>query len=308
MSARKLTRKEAFELITPVVDDEVDEDTQIAFFAYIEKDETVRAKYESAKRIKEVVSKRCPCANAPDRLKKRIHSYLNTHKSPGANNEHKNEDQVLPEDLIYDIPSEHTMSTGQVSSPTKDRNRTYWQYAAAAAFFVLALVYGIYQYTQPGGSYNVEEYVYAHFAKHEGKMVQPTIATASIANAELELEHSYNMPMTVPPLENAEFKGVVVNEFVPGFRTPMMEYYMSSEEQYIYIFAFKLNHLKQFELLQRSQEAVKSCVKDQDFHIRDVNGKHVVSWKWGDTWYAAISNHNGETLASLVEPLQYTKK
>ncbi|MDR8391152.1 hypothetical protein NC796_08390 [Aliifodinibius sp. S!AR15-10] len=298
MSGSKLTRKEALELITPVVDDEVDEDTRIAFLAYIQQDQSVRSKYESAKKLKNVISTRCPCANAPDRLKKRIQHFLDTQQS--GNSEPK-------EEPIYDMPTEHSMTTEKATSPATKRSST-WRYAAAASILVAAIVFGINFYMQsPVNSYNVEEYAYNHFIKHEGKMIKPTISTASIANAELELAHAFDMPVTVPPLKNAEFKGVVFSDFVPGFKTPLMEYYLPSEDQYIYIFAFKITDLKRFEELSRSQEAVNSCIKAKDFHIRNVNGKHVVSWKWDNTWYAAISNHDGKTLASLVEPLGFKR-
>ncbi len=299
MSEKKFTRKQAIKLITPVVDDEVDENTRISFFNYLEKDDKVRSQYESVKRLKEMVETRCPCAKAPDSLKERIQNFINQRKE-GVVDEHG--------DPIYDMPVEHTVTSNSASPPVT-KNKNIWNYAAAASLLVIAVITAIYLYVRPftSGQYNVEEYTYAHFTKHNGKLVQPTIATASPANAELELEYGFNMPVTVPPLKNAEFKGVVLNDFVPGFKTPLMEYYLPAEDQYIYIFAFKIPQLLQFDELSRSQEAVDKCIKSKDFHIRDINGKHVVSWKWEDTWYAAISNHDGETLASLVEPLQYQK-
>ncbi|MFH5831214.1 hypothetical protein ACG2F4_05965 [Halalkalibaculum sp. DA3122] len=294
MSGSNLTRKEALELITPVVDEEVDEDTRIAFFAYIQQDESVKSKYESAKRLKNIVSTRCPCASAPDHLKKRIRQFLHQQQADG-------DDQQAP---IYDMPPAHTIQAEDASTSPVDNRAYLWKYAAAATLLIAAVILGGFLYMQSSSeSYNVEEYAYAHFVKHNGQMVQPTIATASPANAELELASSFNMPVTIPALKNADFKGVVLSDFVPGFETPMMEYYLPSEDQYIYIFAFNIEQLKQFDELKRSEEAVNSCIRSKDFHVRDVNGKHVVSWKWDDTWYAAISNHDGQTLASLVEPL-----
>lgn len=300
MSGSKLTRKEALELITPVVDDEVDEDTRIAFLAYIQQDESVKSKYESAKRLKNIMATRCPCANAPDRLKQRVKDFINQQCQT------EGEEQ---QDPIYDMPCSHSMSAEEPSPPQTER-KYIWQYAAAAVLLVAAMVFSIFMYVQSpsNDTYNVEENAYAHFVKHNGKLIQPTIATASPANAELELAHAFNMPVTIPPIKNADFKGVVFGDFVPGFKTPMMEYYVPTEDQYIYIFAFKINQLKQFDGLSRSQEAVNSCIKSKDFHIRAIKGKHVVSWKWEDTWYAAISNHDGKTLASLVEPLGARKK
>ncbi|MDX1637379.1 MAG: hypothetical protein R3281_05390 [Balneolaceae bacterium] len=307
MSLKNLTKKEALELITPVVDNEVDENTRIAFFAYLEQDESVRQQYESIKRLKNVVSKRCPCADAPDRLRNRVHRFLEDQRTrAGASGEI--EDNTVA-DPVYDVPSSHSVTDRNDESTGRQDTAGFWKYAAAAVLLVAAVIFGFTMYmNSPTEIYNVEEYAYVHFIKNEGRMVQPTIATASPANAELELAHAFNTPVTVPPLQNAELKGVVYSDFVPGFKTPMMEYYLPSEDQYIYIFAFKIDQLQKFEALERSEEAIRSCIKAEDFHIRDVNGKHVVSWKWDDTWYAAISNHDGKTLASLVEPLGYDNR
>ncbi|MDZ7694341.1 MAG: hypothetical protein U5K69_25000 [Balneolaceae bacterium] len=265
--------------------------------AYIKQDPEVRRKFESIKRIKEIVSTRCPCRNAPNHLKQKVRSYIRTQGVDGAGFS----DQQEP---FYDIPCNQNMSSAGQENPPASKRNYQWIYAAAASLLVIALVFGIYDYVQaPDKSYNVEEYAYAHFMKHQGKLVQPTIETASPANAELELASAFNMPITIPPLKNAEFKGAVMSDFIPGYQTPMLEYYLPSEDQYVYIFAFKISQLSNNSALYRSKDAVESCVKAKDFHIRNINGKHVVSWKWDDTWYAAISNHNGETLASLVEPL-----
>lgn len=317
MSKRDLTKNEALELITPIVDDEVDEELRIAFFHYIEHDEVVRSKYESIKRLKDVVASRCPCAKAPPQLKKRIVSFLASSKEPAVQSE--------LDEPIYDIPCDRSVdgagdTTSQHNEPGSEAaeagttrpaafwgNYHYWMYAAAAlaAIGLLAAQYFLGGEPLPVDTYNIEEYAYTHFMRHQGKMVPPTISTASLAGAELELAESFDIAMTVPPLRNADFKGVVLSNFVDDFKTPMLEYHLPAEDQYIYIFAFKINELNRNEKLSRSREAVKSCVKSDDFHIRNVNGKHIVSWKWNDTWYAAISNHDGKTLASLVEPLNY---
>jgi hypothetical protein len=91
------------------------------------------------------------------------------------------------------------------------------------------------------------------------------------------MARDYNMRMTIPALKNAEFKGIMYGDFVPNYKAPMLEYYLPSEGEYIYIFAFELNKMKAFGKLFRDQEAIKKCHKPKDFYIRNVNGKHVVS-------------------------------
>lgn len=307
MSKDRLTKEEAIKLITSVVDGEVNEEQRIAFLEYIEQDEEVRAEYESIKRIKKLIAEHCPVHKAPETLKIRVRQFL-SQQEDNINSENST-DQV--KESVIDVPShipdetsgtEKSMPVGTSNEPMYKK----WLYAAAASFLIIAAFWGlIYNNQAAQKNYNIEEYVYRHFENNEGKLIPTNISTASLADAEVSLSNNFDMPMTVPPLKNAEFKGVAFNEFVPGYKAPLLEYYLPAEDQYIYIFAFNIDQLNKFENLSRSDEAIKKCVKPEDFHIKNVKGKHVVSWQWNDIWYAAISNHNGKTLASLVEPLKY---
>lgn len=295
MGRNSLTKAEARELITPIVDDEVTAEQRTAFMEFIAHHEDVRREYKSQKRLKALISNRCPCAKAPESLKKFV-STVSTSQYSG---------QTTPP--IYDIPSRTSVSkqpkhsAGSEESP---KNKT-WYFAAAIVLLLTTVIWLFDFLGSPAdqNTYNIEEYVYQHFMNNDGKLVPPTISTASLGMAEKRMEQDYDMAMTVPKLKNAEFKGVVYDEFVPDYKAPMLEYYLPSEDQYIYIFAFNVNEIKDFGQLVRDQEAINTCNNPTDFHIQEVNTKHVVSWKWNDVWYAAISNHDGSTVASLVEPL-----
>ncbi|MDZ7659128.1 hypothetical protein [Fodinibius sp.] len=288
---RKLTKSEALELLTPVVDNEVSAEERDAFLEYIADDKNLKQEYESMKRVKALMADRCPCAKAPESLK----DFLSSYCSSTSVDEISRKNSVTQQEQ-----TEPSVSSAQQSN--------WWYYAAAA---VVVFTISVWSFLNYGSSavenptYNIEEYAYQHFMKHGGKLVPPTISTASLGSAEIELAQNYNMSMTIPELDKAEFKGVVYEEFVPDFKAPMLEYYVPGEDQFIYIFAFNIDEIEQFGQLVRNQEAVKTCTKSRDFHIRNVNGKHVVSWKWNNIWYAAISNHDGNTLASLVKPLAY---
>lgn len=89
MDNEGLTKYEALELITPVVDNEVSEEKRNAFFTYIAKDSDVRKKYESVKNIKSLMGSRCPCICAPDALRKEIKRLINQNQDfdPTNNND-----------------------------------------------------------------------------------------------------------------------------------------------------------------------------------------------------------------------------
>lgn len=306
MGKFELTKVEALKLITPVVDGEVSSEEHEAFMDYISEHEDVRKKYQSIKNIKRLVHSRCPCAKAPDSLKE----YLRKVQQEGVPDE--------SETPIYDVPCNGPANhaPGEARSPEQRPSGSgRWIIPLAASVLIAALIWGFFNFfthsvKRNTAVYNVEEYAYQHFKKHKGRFIRPTITTASLGTAEVRLASDYNMPMTVPAIRNAKLKGIVFSEFVPHYKAPMLEYYIPSEDQYIYVFAFKLQRLKKFANLVRDSEAVKECNQPKDYHIRNVNGKHVVSWKWNNVWYAAISNHDGHTLASLVEPLRkdYSRK
>ena len=300
MGKNELTKKEALDLIAPVVDGEATDAERKAFMEFIAKNEEVRAEYESMKRIKSLLQSRYPRRKAPDSLR----DYVKTigHQEAALDN------VDIP---IYDMPGggPAKLEDENPESSSPSNNGRWWMYAAAASLLILLAGWSFFNFGgQPAEQrpiYNIEQYAYEHFQKHKGQYVPPTISTASLGSAEIELAQNHDMPMTIPALENADFKGVVYGEFVPGYEAPMLEYHLAEQDQYVYIFAFKLDKLKEFGQLDRHQEAIKKCDKPQDFFVQNVNGKHVVSWKWDNVWYAAISNHDGNTLASLVKPLQY---
>jgi len=295
---RKLTKTEALELLTPVVDDEVSAEERDAFLEYIADDEEVKYEYESMKRIKSLICNRCPSAKAPDSLKEFLSSYCSSDASAS---------DTSPAHNINSKKSVSKQKQTQANASSAE-NSSWWYYAAAAIVVFMVSIWSFLNFNSSSvekPTYSIEQYAYQHFMKHDGKLVPPTISTASMGSAEIELAQNYDMSMTIPELDKAKFKGVVYEEFVPDFKAPMLEYYVPGENQFIYIFAFNIDKVEQFGQLVRNQEAVETCTKSRDFHIRNINGKHVVSWKWNNIWYAAISNHDGNTLASLVKPLAY---
>ncbi len=299
MGKNELTKDEAFELIAPIVDGEATADERKAFMDFIAQNPEVRKEYESIKKIKALVESRCPCAKAPDSLRQYV-------KTIGQQEASLQNMDVPIYDLAGGGPAEQNPDHSNTQESSSFR---HFAFSIAATLLIAAAFWGFFNfYDQPAEYqtvYNIEEYAYEHFKQHKGQFVPPTISTANMSSAEIQLARNYDMPITIPALENAEFKGVVYGEFVPNYKAPMLEYFLPDQSQYIYIFAFKLDKLKEFGHLDRYKEAVKKCNKPEDFYIRNVNGKHVVSWKWDDVWYAAISNHNGNTLASLVKPLKY---
>lgn len=304
MSKYELSKQEAINLITPVVDNEASDREKDAFFDFIEQDEEVRKQYKSALAVKNLISKRCRRTKAPDSLHERIRTLI---PPEGTDNS-----RHLSEEPIYDKPFSGSFKQNDISlqNPGTGTGTLFsrFLYSVAAGIVLILMLGGIYYYNSSFGtelaSYNIEEHAFEHFQKYEGNFVPPNIATASISYAENQLARNYDMPITVPSLNSTEFKGVVYSEFVPGYEAPMLEYYLSTEDQYIYIFAFRIDQLEKFGKLVRNEEAIKKCSRPQNFHIRNVSGKHVVSWKWDNIWYAAISNHPGDTIASLVKHLE----
>jgi len=299
MSDLNLTRKRAKELITPVLDGETTEDETIAFFAFIKKNSDVKKLYLSEKRTKELVQSRLPKAKAPLHLRKNIHKFLESQGEFKGSASAPRTDIDLPRS----IRKEAKRSGAQNQSDSQNEGRIpNWRIFSAAASVILIVVLTIffYQRLHPGFS-NIDEHIYQQFIAHKGSLITPTIGTDNVDEAELSLAKDYKFSMDIPLLDGANFKGIVYDDFAPNFKTPLLEYQLSATDDNIYIYAFKMDDIKRNKQFVRNAAAVKTCIAPNKYHIQEINGKHIVSWKWGDVWYSAISNHDGHELTSMIK-------
>lgn len=299
MDYKKLTREEAVRLITPVVDNEASEENRIAFMSYLKGDPALESYYRREKRLKALLHERCPRTPAPPHLRERIEHLLRSPgrlKRSGALNTDEPDFFRSP---VSDPPDNLTLE-----SPLQLARRHWVYLAAAAALVLLVLSFYRYRLMQSPAHFNIEEYTYRHFNRHQGQLLAPTIATSSVHTAETELANSHNFVLHVPKLKGADFRGVVLSDFIKGYRTPLLEYQMHNSSESIYIFAFNIDDLNRRHALERDSEAVTQCSTPSTYHVRDINGKHVLSWKWDNVWYTAVSNSDGQTLASMITPLK----
>lgn len=298
MSRSKLTKVEALKLIPAVVDGEATTEEEEAFKDFIADNSDVHNKYESMKKLTSYVSENYHRSEAPKSLKKFVESVSDS----------SNEKKDVHQSNVHPIDSQRTNDTRRTGTTSKRKVIPYLISAAAAVFIIIAGWQLFTTNSTKNVTYKVEESAYRHFNKHHGQFVKPTFQTASLKGAEQQIASDLKMNMHVPELDDATFEGVFYSNFVPDLKAPMLEYHIESSDTYVYIFAFNTKTITDFKELVRDTNAVKQCQKPTDFHVKNVEGKAVVSWVWDDIWYTAISDHNGNTLASLVKPLQYTKK
>jgi hypothetical protein len=179
-------------------------------------------------------------------------------------------------------------------------NRLLW--FAAAAVIVLSVV-SILRLSPSSpvvpatlSSFQVEDHVFRHFNSS-----MPELHTAfSTSEAEKYILEAWDMNITVPELVGAVFAGFAYTEFVPDYHTPVLVYQVDGEIEPILIFAFDVPNMTGDVVLARDEQAIKTCIDHDDVHIKDIAGSHIVSWKWEQTWYAGISSHHGEVLASRL--------
>lgn len=300
---KKLTNKQAIDLLPAVVDKEATEDEMLSFFSFIESNQDVKKQYEIALLVKKIVSTRCPKARAPDHLKKRILESIQQHEnSPDI---HTIQDQVSS-----NLQGKKNTSDHNTASNIFNINPVIRYLMAAALILFLSLV--TIDLLDRTSSYNsdnvflVEEYAAEHFINSNGSLITPHFSTHSTKEAQDFILAEFGMELEIPELIGTEFKGVVTADFYNEYQTPLLEYEQTDIGEVIYIFAFEVNDIDSLKALKRHGEAVKSCVFEDDYYVLDVNGTDVVSWLWNGNWYTAISNHNGNDLASLVKPLNIT--
>ncbi len=299
-----MNRKKALEILPAIVDNEASSDEQVAFFDFIEHDETVRKEYEEALKIKQLLKTKYKRVQTPEHLANRINKIIAALEEQTTDEETK----------IYNLPSETSTKTHSDHSTKRSVSfGSLFRYLAAAAvilFFTLVTI----QLLDRTASYEdslaglvVENIAAEHFIKSSGQLIEPHFGTHSVTDAEQYLLNHFGMVITVPNITGAQFEGIVMADFIEGFQTPLLEYTQPEINETIYLFAFDMDKVLESNALKRHHEAVAACNTDHDFFVAEIDEHHVVSWLWNNTWYSAISNHNGYDLAGLVEPLQYNR-
>jgi hypothetical protein len=296
---KKLTKKQAIDLLPAVVDGEATQEERIAFLSFIADDEDLQEQYRNSMQIKKLLADKLPRAQAPDHLRQRIFKIL-------EEKQNQNELQDIQTDTGIKQNNSPSNSGGSSNSIFKPAMR-YLAAAAVILFITLTTIEFLDRMNQAQDEtlFVVENYTALHFMNAGGKLIEPHFASNSTTDAEKYLSDHYGIEMTVPQITGAQFAGIVISDFLNGFETPLLEYVQPEINETIYIFAFSVDQLEKNKQLIRNEIAVETCTTNYNFHVAEVNDHHVVSWMWDGNWYSAISNHNGYDLASLIEPLNY---
>lgn len=277
----ELTKNEAINLITPVADGEATGAERNAFFAYLKKDHHVRNLYEQELKTKMFLKKNLRRIDAPPEL-------YHFARKVGT---HANYADYPNEDCIKDLPR----TNGSFS-----RNN-YW-YFSIAAILLACFLFLFGNRFNPAeiseASIVIEQQVYEHFKQlNDGTVADSIFAPTTPDLAQHKLIKELKFDIQIPDLSQASFNGYSNSEFIDGFYTPVLNY--TCRENYpIYIFAFDMDNLT--DEIKPDKNASEACSTKNDYHITKIDGYQVVSWKWGQTWYAAISEHQGERFAEML--------
>jgi len=294
-------------LASAYVDGELTDDEELIFQDIRKKDPQLEIFINSEKEIKKILAEKLPRQKAPDRLKQGIQNKLEQEllerdsitEPITESGEHDGKHQAIPHAYKgKKSPKDKKNSNSQKKTAIKK----LFPYLAIAASLLLIVAIG-YLSTNSNATKasSLESYTYKHFNEH-AKLIYDSASISDIKNAEQHIRNTFNASMVVPKLSSAHFDGVEMIEFIDGFKTPVLVYSQPDINEHIYIFTFDLNKFPTSKL-KRNELAIKNCTKQNDYYVENVNGKHVVSWKWDNIWYTAISNHDGNKLAALVEPL-----
>ncbi len=297
----KINKDKALEILHSVVDGEATPAETYAFFRYMETDPEVKRQYESMLLLKKLIKTYYKRKKAPESLRKNLLENINQNLS-----------------LYTDLPSVNDDKPVQDSKTVHRKNKSngisltfrYISAAAAILFFSILTIEMLEKSTTRTqyDTASIDSFVYEYFTRHKGRHIKPTFQTASLENAENFLTENHAVDIDIPKLRNARFQGIVISETQAGSKIPLFEYFQPEADQYIYIFSFHIPTIEKENYFLRDSLAIEACITKTDFYIKDVQGLHIISWRWGDNWYSAISNHNGYELASIIEPLQYDLK
>lgn len=304
---KTLKKKEAIQLLPLIVDNEASEEEKIAFFKYIQTDQQVKKKYESLLFVKQLLKTKYSRDNAPDHLKEKISGII-------EDMEWEKEQESKVDNTSTCLRDSDTFKYKEFNNQTNDSSSPLLKFLKPARYLVAASVIFIFSlltieilekmssdrfYSQQ----SVEQVALNHFTT--GSHIEASLASyqpVSFDHASELLKEQMSYSPRLPKIEGADLRTIVHTPFFEGHTIPVFEFYQSEIDESIHIFAFKIGEFNDPAMVERDPEAVKSCNGYEDYHIKEIKGKHVVSWKWGDYWYTAVSNHNGKDLIALVEP------
>lgn len=291
----RLTKYQARLLLPAVVDDEASEEERNAFFEYLKHDPELESEYYSTLKVKKLLTENLSRKSAPEHLRKKILHRLEVEKQNKNFKTGASSDRKFEESSTRDSEWNGVLKSGL-------------RYAAAAAVILMITLMTVQLLERSTESFNEETFVIEnisaqHFQNSINASIEPQIEAVSFQEAESYLKEHYDLNMTIPHLKGTEFAGLVMADFHDGMQAPLLKYIQSDIGENIFIFAFNLDQLENFDHMKREENAVKSCTTQTDYFVNNIDGTHVVSWLWDDNWYSAVSNHNGHDLAALVEPL-----
>jgi len=300
----KITRQKALYLLPLIVDNEASEEEKNAFFRYIHTDDDVRKKYESLLFIKQLLKTKYTPENAPKHLKENISALIEDLKKE------QNEESVEGPAIfsVSDKADSQAEQNGKErNSASPDNFKKVSRYLAAAAVLLIFSLLTI-ELLERASTNNfhdieIEELALSHFISGEqASLPDISYLPESPHHAMQLLEDEMSHQPKLPEINGASLRRIIYTSVIDGFETPVLEFYQDDINETVHVFAFRLNDLKKQYKMKRDPEAVKNCKTNKDYHIKNIEGKHVVSWKWGDYWYIAVSNHDGYDLIALVQP------
>lgn len=275
---KKLNRKKAIELITPVIDGESTDEEARVLFDYMKKDEHVRKLYEAEQEMKMFVRNNYISVSTPQSINKFA-------KSIAASS--------TPDDNPY---NEYT------SSQAPNRlfgNKTNYFWISAAAIIIISLTYlmqpDIFSTEADPSIVIVEEQVGEHYNRLISEEAEPEITHPDQVSR--YINNYYDTDIPVPELANVSFKGVKNSEFISDYDTPLFSYLCPNNHP-IYVFAFDMEQMD--ERVKPDEEAEKSCSEEGSYHVTETDEHKLVSWREDNIWYAAISHHNEERYAEML--------
>lgn len=276
----EMTRKKAITLITPVIDGEATQQEQQAFFDYLEHDEEVRHLYQQELETKIFIRKNLPKVKAP----RQLYHFASKVEC------HANYADYPSNQCLKDLPKD-----------TSHRNHRIFLYASVAAAFLISFLFLFISFDLSGDAQAdtvvIENQATRHFETLLTSETQVHSGSHSIESAQTIIREEMGLDIPVPELREATFIGVGNSEFINGFYTPVFSYTCPNNHP-IYVFAFDMDKLA--NELKPDQKASETCRTESDYHISEINGHQTVSWRWGNTWYTAVSEHQGERFAEML--------